>query len=115
MLSSGILTLIGFACLALAFAAVAGRRGTATAVVSLCWVPLVALLLGLTVHQKLGYAAMSLVIAIVVASMTLALVGAALAIRAHRSGSGPVRALVSGTVVAAAPLVLLLGAWILGR
>jgi len=74
-----------------------------------------ALLLGLTVHQKLGYAAMSLVIAIVVASMTLALVGAALAIRAHRSGSGPVRALVSGTVVAAAPLVLLLGAWILGR
>jgi len=49
VLSSGVLTLVGFACLALAFAAVAGRRGIATAVVSLCWVPLVALILGIMV------------------------------------------------------------------
>jgi len=115
VLSSGILTLVGFACLALAFAAVAGRHGTEAAVVSLCWVPLVALILGLTAHPKLGYAVIGLLIAIVVSSMTLALVGAVLAIRAYRSGSGPVRALVSATVVAAAPLVVLLGAWILRR
>jgi len=113
MITSGILTLFGLVALVLAFAIVSSRRGSATALVSLCWVPLVALILGFAARQGLGYAFFGLLIAIVVLSVVLGLMGAVLTIRAHRTGSGPIRALALGTVVAATPFVLVLGAWVI--
>jgi hypothetical protein len=113
VISSGLVTLLGFAGLVLAFAVVSDRCGSAAALVSLCWVPFVALILGVAAQQTLGYGFLALLIAIVVSSAGLVLVGAVLTIRAHRTGSGPTRVLVSATAAAAAPLVVLLGAWLI--
>ena len=115
MISSGILTLVAIAGLVVAFVVVLGRRGSAGALVTLCWVPLAALILGFAVHQRLGYAFLGLLIAILVCSLALALLGAVLIIRAFRTGSGSVRVLALGTVIAAAPFVFLLGAWVFRR
>lgn len=114
-MSSGILTLVGIAGLVLVFVGVRSRRGSAAALASLCWVPLAALILGFAVHQNLGYAFLGLLIAILVCSVALALLGAVLTIRAKRAGSGSIRTLALGTAVAAAPFVLLLGAWVFRR
>jgi hypothetical protein len=112
VISSGVVTLIGFTGLLLAFLAVSSRHGSAAALVSLSWVPLVALILGFAAQQSLGYAFLSLLIAIMVSSVALALLGVVLTIRTLQRGSGPIRALASGTMVAAAPFVVLVGAWI---
>jgi hypothetical protein len=71
------------------------------------------LILGFGANQSLGYGFLGLLMAIMISSVGLALVGAVLTIRAYRTGSGPVRALAAGTVVAVAPCVVLLGAWMI--
>ena len=112
MISTGVLTLVGIAGLVLAFFMVLSRRGIAAALVSLCWVPLTALILGFAAHQSLGYAFLGILMVILVCSIALALVGAVLIVRAVRARSGPLGRLVLGTVVAASPAVLLLGSWL---
>lgn len=114
MMSAGVLTLVAIAGLVFAFYLVLSRRGSAAALVSVCWVPLAALILSFAVHQSLGYAFLGILIAILVCSIALAVLGAVLITRAIRAGAS-LGSLVLVTVVAASPSLLLLGAWVFRR
>ena len=72
MISSGVLTLVGLAGLVLAFAVVSAHRGSAIALVLFCWVPLVAVILVLASHQRLGYAGLGLLVALLFGLVVIA-------------------------------------------
>ena len=111
MITAGALVLVGLAAVTLAFAVVSSRRGGPSAFVALCWVPLLALVLGVALHERLGYAVLAVLAASAVGSVVLVVLGTLLVVGACRTGTGSIRLLVSATLVAAAPLVALLAIW----
>ena len=111
MASGGILTMIAMAALAVGFAALASRRGTADAFMRLCWVPLAALVLTLVQQRQLGLTIMIALFVVALATLVLTGLGVGLAVGARRRGA-PASALVLGTLVASMPLLFLAARWV---
>src|SRR5262245_7549677 len=101
MVTVGVMLLIVLAGLTIAFMALASRRGMAHAFVSLCWVPLAALMFVIVQRNRLGLEAVLLLVLIVVVTVALIALGTALSVRASRRGDVSAAVLKWGTLVAA--------------
>ena len=97
--------------LGVVFAVVSAWRSTIFAFIALCWLPLAGLILVLMAQQQLGLPALGMLATIVGASVVLAGVGIALSIGLKRKGAVVPWSLVFGTVVAGAPVLVVVAGW----
>ena|SRR5262249_4759154 len=113
MVSVGVLSLIAFAGLVIAFMVLASSRGMARAFVSFCWVPLAALIFLLVQRNRFGLEALLLLMLILVLAVVLAGLGAGLSVQASRRGDSSAIVLKWGTLAAAMPLLVLACGWMM--
>lgn len=105
----------GIVALAIAFTAFLFWRGSASAFVRSCWMPLALLVLAWALQRQLGYATILLLVAAVMSSVGLMGFGLIQAVEARRRRLPTARSLALATAIAAAPLLAMAAFWTLEK
>jgi uncharacterized membrane protein len=110
MMTSGIYSVVGSAIIAMSFAAISYARGPRFAFLAICWLPLAALFLAVGAHHHLVYGMVGVLMAILVASVSILALGVYLWAETAREGRASY-SLIAGIFIAALPLLVLLARW----
>jgi hypothetical protein len=110
MMTTAIYSVFGLALVATIFAAISSARGARFAFLAICWLPLAALFSAVGAHHHLGYGMIGVLMAILVASVSILALGVYLWAKTAREG-GTSYSLIAGIVIAALPLLILLARW----
>src|SRR5262245_44588195 len=112
MASVGLLSLIAVFGLSIVLVLLASRWGAAIAFVRLCWIPLATVLLVLVLKDRLGLEILLLLATVLFVTVGFVATGMTLAVAAVRRRSPSARSLIWGTLIAAAPLLLVAAPWV---
>jgi uncharacterized membrane protein len=110
MMTSGIYSVFGLVFVAIAFATISYARGPRFAFLAICWLPLAALLLAVGAHHHLGYGMVGVLMAILVASVSILAIGVYLWAKTARERAAG-NSLIAGILIAALPILILLARW----
>jgi hypothetical protein len=108
--TSAIFSALALASIGVLFAAISHARGPRFSFLAICWLPLAGLILSVGAHHHLGYAMIGVLAAIAAVSIATVGLGVYLCVKSIREASR-LRALIWGTMIAAAPLIILLLRW----